>query len=109
MTNISFVRTEMLGEKTPPTANVGIIGWIRANLFSSASNTALTLVALWAIYSLLSGLLPWVFEGVWSGGSLSACRAVVGALHGEGADAACWAVINERFRQLMFGFYPSDL
>ena len=109
MTDLSYVRTQMLDEKAPPGSNVGIIGWMRNNLFSSVLNSVLTIAAFSAIYFLLAGLLPWVFQGVWTGGSLSACRAVVGAFHGEGADAACWAVINERFRQLVFGFYPADL
>ena len=109
MTELSYVRTQMLDEKAPPASGVGIIGWMRNNLFSSVLNTILTLAAIYSIYLLLAGLLPWVFQGVWTGGSLSACRAVVGAVNGEGADAACWAVINERFRQLVFGFYPADL
>ncbi len=108
-TEISFVRTEMLQEQAPPALNVGLVGWVRGNLFPDVLSGILTVVALYLIYSLLSGLLPWVFGGVWNAGSLSECREIIAAAHGEGAEAACWAVIHERFWQLMYGFYPDHL
>jgi general L-amino acid transport system permease protein len=40
---------------------------------------------------------------------LSACREIIVAAHGEGATGACWAVINERLNQFLFGFYPPEL
>ena len=105
----SFVRTEMLQEKTPPPLNVGALGWIRANLFPNALSSILTVVALYLIYTLLSALLPWVFGGVWNASSLSECREILAASGRNGTDAACWAVIHERFWQLMYGFYPEHL
>jgi len=109
MSDASYVRTEMLPEKAAPVANVGIIGWLRSNLFSGWVNSILTIVSIIAIYYLLQGILPWIFRGVWNAGSLNECREIIAATYGEGVDAACWAVINERFLQLMYGFYPSDL
>ena len=38
MSDISYVRTEMLGEKPPPASSVGIQGWAKENLFSSVGN-----------------------------------------------------------------------
>ena len=108
-TDQSYVRTQMLSEKAPPVTNVGIIGWLRNNLFSSPMNIILSLLAIVAVFMVLSALLPWIFGGVWNAGSLSECRAVLLETHGEQTDRACWGVIHERFWQLMYGFYPSDL
>ncbi|HFD86718.1 MAG TPA: amino acid ABC transporter permease [Gammaproteobacteria bacterium] len=107
--SIEFVRSEMLGEKPPPLTSVGVIGWMRQNLFSDLLSTFLTLVALYLIYSVLAGVLPWMFRGVWEAGSLGECREIIADKYGEGVAAACWAVIRERFWQLMYGFYPSHL
>ncbi len=105
----SYVRTEMLGEKSPPVSNVGIIGWMKNNLFSSPLNIILSLLAIVAIYFVLAALLPWVFGGVWNATSLNECRAILLEIHGEPVHRACWGVIHERFWQLMYGFYPNDL
>ncbi len=106
----SYVRTEMLTEQSPPSTNVGIIGWVRANLFSSPLNIFLSLLAIYAIYSVLVFILPWVFGGVWNATSLTECRIVIAEAIGDSNHAAraCWGVIHERFWQLMYGFYPSD-
>ncbi|MGB8623934.1 MAG: amino acid ABC transporter permease, partial [Paracoccaceae bacterium] len=109
MTDLSFVRREMLPEKTPPTTSVGVIGWLRGNLFLGPWNSILTLVALFAVYMVLKDILPWTFRGVWNASSLDQCREIIKATYGPDVSAACWAVIHERFHQLMFGFYPQEL
>lgn len=107
MSDVSFVRTEMLPEKAPPATSVGAIGWARENLFSGWFNTALTLISLAVIFYVLSHILPWVLSPTWSGTSLNECREILaGASHDGGA---CWGVIRERWIQLLFGFYPSEL
>ncbi len=102
-----YVRSEMLPEKAPPPTSVGIIGWMRENLFSDLLSTFLTLAAIFLIYSVLAGVLPWMLNGVWNATSLNECREILNQ-RGE-ADGACWAVIHERFWQLMYGFYPDNL
>lgn len=98
-----FVRHDQLPPQAPPASQSGVIGWMRANLFSSISNSILTLVTLWAIYALLSAILPWIFNGVWDATSIRDCRDQL-----QGVQAACWAVIEERWPQLIFGNYPSE-
>ncbi|SDW80644.1 L-glutamine ABC transporter membrane protein /L-glutamate ABC transporter membrane protein /L-aspartate ABC transporter membrane protein /L-asparagine ABC transporter membrane protein [Ruegeria halocynthiae] len=109
MSDVSFVRTEMLPEQAPPASEVGPIGWIRHNLFSGWFNSILTLVSLYAIYYVLSGVLPWTFQSVWNADSLNQCREIMMAKWGSTHGHACWAVINDRWLQLLFGFYPSHL
>ncbi|MCP5073471.1 MAG: amino acid ABC transporter permease [Rhodobacteraceae bacterium] len=110
MSDISFVRTEMLPEQAPPTAASGPVKWARENLFSGVTSSVLTLLALYFLYSVLSGVLPWVFQSSWTASSLQDCRAMVSATYGiEGDHGACWSVIRERYLQLFYGFYPSEL
>ncbi len=105
MSDVSFVRTEILPEKSPPASTVGIIGWAHHRLFSSYLNSAITVVALTAIFMLLKGLLPWFFSPTWSAGSLGECREMIAE---AGYGGACWGVIRDRWIQLIFGFYPSE-
>jgi general L-amino acid transport system permease protein len=96
----TFVRDTMLPPAPPPVSQTGWVLWARENLFSSWLNTLLTLVSLFAIWFLLSGLLPWVFDATWFASSRKECLAA-----GEGG---CFAVITERWPQLFFGFYPAE-
>lgn len=108
-THTPFVRTEMLPPVPPPAQAGGVLAWLRANLFSSWLNAALTLIALWLIWTLVAGIVPWAVRGVWDARSLSGCREVRDALYGPDVSAACWAVIADRWQQLLFGFYPRAL
>jgi len=74
--------------------------WLRANLFSSAGN-ALTTVLVIALIAWLGGMfLEWaVLDATWGKVGVAACNAMNG--HG-----ACWAVVAEKWRQMLFGIYP---
>ena len=104
-----FVRREMLPESPAPTGNTGIILWVRENLFNGPFNSILTVVLLVAIYSVLNSILSWALQSSWTANSLSECREVINAAYGEDVHGACWAVIRDRFLQLIYGFYPSEL
>ena len=73
----------MLAEQPPPATSVGLIGWARANLFSNWINTAVTLICIWFIWYVLSGVLPWVFQSVWNAESLTECREIMTATWGD--------------------------
>ncbi len=104
----SYVRTEMLPESPPPLTESGIVKWVKENLFSGWINSLLTVVSLYVIYVCLSHIIPWVFQSVWNAGSLTECREIAQEAYGH-THGACWAVIKERWHQLLFGFYPQDL
>jgi len=106
--NTSFVRSEMLPQEAPPINAAGPVKWLRENLFSSWLNTILTLVSLYIVYWVLSHVTGWLVLGIWDADSLSECRTIRDELYGEGASVACWAVLSDRWDQLMFGFYPSE-
>ncbi|WP_204113246.1 amino acid ABC transporter permease [Shimia biformata] len=106
MSDTSFVRTEMLPEKDPPATSVGAIGWARANLFDGWFNSVLTILSLAFIWYVLAGVIPWVFQSVWNATSLTECREIMSETWGSTHGHACWGVINDRWLQLLYGFYP---
>ena len=107
-TDLSYVRKEMLPEQSPPVTEKGVIKWIRENLFSGWMNILLTVISLFVIYFALSLVLPWAFGGVWNAGSLTECREVLFSFYKGSHGGACWAVIEDRWLQIMFGFYPPE-
>ncbi len=108
MSETAYVRTSMLGSQPPPKSEAGALGWIRANLFDGWLNSVLTILSLLAIFFVLYGWLPWIIQSSWTANSLNECRASIIERYGEGAHGACWAVIRERYLQLLYGFYPSE-
>lgn len=106
---VHFVRDTMLPPAPPPQRQSGAILWLRENLFSGPLNIALTLISLFIIWYLVSGITPWLMHGVWRANNLSECRSIIQAAYGEGATGACWAMIRERWNQFLFGFYPPEL
>ncbi|MFG6561727.1 MULTISPECIES: amino acid ABC transporter permease [unclassified Sulfitobacter] len=102
--SIAFVRETSLPPAAPPDKVGGPLKWVKDNLFPTWANAILTIVALYFLYLLLSGSLPWLLNGVWSASSLSECREIL-----DGTTGACFSVLSERWHQLLFGFkYPSD-
>ncbi|WGR90991.1 amino acid ABC transporter permease [Bradyrhizobium sp. ISRA443] len=81
-----------------------IVAWLRANLFRSIPSTVVTLLLVFVIGKAAVGFWQWgVANAIWHvpGSDSSACRAA----HGLGA---CWAVIPEKYRFILFGTYPFD-
>ena len=103
MSQEPYVRTEMLSEQPAPLGQTGILRWMRDNLFSSVLNSILSIFAMLFVAYALSKLLPWAIQPSWSSDSLGTCQ------EDPNITGACWGVIRDRFNQLMFGFYPSEL
>jgi len=87
----------------PPPSTVGVQGWVRSNLISSPVNTALTVFAIYLVYSLVPPVLNYfIFDAVWAGDTSDVCRNEQGGIIG----AACWPFVSVWFKQLMYGRYP---
>lgn len=83
----------------PPRTSVGVIGWLRANLFNSWFNSLLTLVILYAFYNVIPPFVRWAFiDSLWTSTGQE-CLA---------ADGACWSIIPANIRFILFGFYPYE-
>ena len=100
--------------RKPPITQVGIVRWLRVNLFSSPINVGLTLASLYMLYIIIPPILSWmVFDANFNFGKFS----IFGFEFGEvmatndncGRAAACWPFIYEKFDMFIYGFYPRDL
>jgi general L-amino acid transport system permease protein len=99
--DLLFVRKEEEPVLAPPASEVGAIGWLRANLFSSVTNTILTIIGIAFVFWTVPPIFDWaVVHAVWSGQDREACT-VPGA-------GACWAFVRAKFAQFMYGRYPID-
>ncbi|MGR3320842.1 MAG: amino acid ABC transporter permease [Pseudooceanicola sp.] len=102
--SVGYVQRSQIPPAPPPAAETGAFKWVRENLFSSVANSIMTVLGLLAIFALLQWALPWLVNSVWDAPSLTACRE---QMAGEGG--ACFAVLMERWNQLLFGFkYPAS-
>ncbi len=107
---IAYVADAIAPEAPPPALSVGPIHWARENLFSSPLNAGLTVISIMVLALGLPPLIDWaILKSVWNASSLQECRQIIAAEFGEGQSGACWAIINERFDQLIYGFYPPEL
>jgi general L-amino acid transport system permease protein len=80
------------------------IRWLRTNLFSSIPSTVISLLLIFLLAKACLAFVQWGFwNAIWTvpGNQTAACRAI----HGLGA---CWAVIPEKYRFILFGTYPYD-
>ncbi|NOZ29905.1 MAG: amino acid ABC transporter permease [Chloroflexi bacterium] len=68
----------------PPITSLGVIGWLRQNLFSSWYNTLLTFFSAWLLYVILTNFLHWALT------------------------VARWDVVTANLRLFMVGQYPPD-
>jgi len=101
----AFVATAPSPALPPPVAASGAIGWLRANLFSTPYNAALTLICgllvVWVAHWLTNFLL---IDAVWSGADRQACLATPG----RPEVGACWAFIRTYINFFLYGSYPVD-
>jgi general L-amino acid transport system permease protein len=87
-------------EIKPPVVHVGVIGWIRKNLFNNWYNSLLTVVTIFFLLKIVPPFIRWAFiDSVWNTPS-QACRHAAGA---------CWSIIPHNYRFIIFGFFPYNL
>ncbi|SNB60791.1 amino acid ABC transporter membrane protein 2, PAAT family [Arboricoccus pini] len=88
--------------EAPPRGSSGAFVWVRKNLFGSIFSSILTLVICGLIIWFVPSLVEWaLIKAVWPGAGADACRAASG-------EGACWAVIGDKWRLIIFGRYPFD-
>ena len=83
----------------PPVTRIGVIGWVRANLFSSVFNSFLTVVTIYVLWKIVPGLIRWAFiDSSWTTTGAE-CRV---------AGGACWSIVTKNLRFIIFGFFPYE-
>lgn len=92
-----FVQQTPAEDLKPPITSIGVLGWIKSNLFNGFFNSLLTLVTLFLLWKTVPPLIRWAFiDSAWNTTG-AVCREVSGA---------CWSIIKTNFRFIIFGFYP---
>jgi len=82
-----------------PSGTVGVVHWLRENLFSSISNTVTTILIFIALGYLLPPLFDWLFVSAdWAGMTQEACD----------KTGACWVFVKVWLKQFVYGSYPDD-
>ena len=79
MTDIDTPQTDQ-----PPRTDVGVLGWLKQNLFSNWLNTLLTILLVVAVFYFARGIFNWIFF------------------------EANWRVITSNYRVLTWGRYPEE-
>jgi general L-amino acid transport system permease protein len=86
-----------------PDLSTGLIGWLRVNLFSSPSNTMLTILGITIIYLTIPPIIRWaILDATWRGDSRGVCDEAAAI----GQTGACWSFIKVRLGVFTYGFYP---
>src|SRR6185312_3721880 len=108
-TAVTVGTIEPVARSRPPPGIVGPWAWARANLFNSWLSTAITLALVYIILRLAVSLVDWAFvHAIWhvpysdkGVPDTSSCQRAKGI-------GACWAVIADKYRLILFGRYPYD-
>ena len=83
----------------PPIIELGLMGWLRKNLFSSWYNSILTILGLYLLYVLIPPLINWIFiDANFVGTTRDDCT----------KDGACWIFIQENIKLVFYGLYPTE-
>ena len=85
--------------RPPPPLHYGLLGWLRANLFADPLSAGLTVAAAALLWLAAPPLLDWaLWSADFRGASGDDC----------GGAGACWAWVDQRLHQFLYGFYPAD-
>jgi general L-amino acid transport system permease protein len=100
---VQFLRQAPADSLPPPPSRAGVFHWLRANLFSSPFNIALTLICILFIAWIVPPFLRFfVINATWSGNDREACL----ASPANPQAGACWAFVRVWLSYFVYGFYP---
>jgi len=89
-----------IAARPAPVKTTGLVPWIRANLFGDWKTSAGTLILGGFLLWIVPQMLGWaLLRAAWAPNA-DACR-----VDGVGA---CWGVITEKYRLIIFGRYPFE-
>ena len=95
--------------RKPPVVSIGILSWIRINLFSTWYNTLFSILGIYILYLTVPPLFQWaILDAVWTGEDRTACE-----WYDEDKvkyrAGACWLMVKVYFNFFTYGFYPDEL
>jgi general L-amino acid transport system permease protein len=108
MSDITIDTPASSAPRKPPISQVGAIAWVRQNLFANWLSTAVTLALAYLIVRWTLGFVEWAFvNAIWDVPSVNGQPQTQACRDNKGVGA-CWAVITEKHRFILFGTYPFD-
>ena len=84
-----------------PVRTEGFVPWVKRNLFADWKNGLTTVLLVALALALLPGLVHWGLTQAVFPANAEACHAARGS-------GACWGVIAEKWRVIIFGRYPFE-
>lgn len=85
-------------EIKPPATSIGVLGWMKANLFNSLFNSVITILIAFFLWKIIYPFFSWAFiNSTWLPDTA------------PNPDGAVWSVITANFKFIIFGFYPNEL
>ena len=90
-----------IAPRPAPVATEGLVPWIRRNLFGNLPSAVVTVLMLALAAWLLPKLIGWAIVNAVAVANADQCQAARGI-------GACWGVITEKYRLIIFGRYPFD-
>ncbi|MEO6014498.1 MAG: amino acid ABC transporter permease [Devosia sp.] len=97
---IFYIRETEAERLPPPGRSTGVVYWLRANLFSSISNTILTIVTVLFLFWLLPLVYNFLIGKAVFTGTMDDCRVET--------FGACWVFVARRVNFMLYAFYPID-
>ena len=92
--------TQLVSTEKAPASSVGVFAWMRSQLFSSPINSLLTILSVWLLLATVPAMVDWfLISANATASTADECRKSTGA---------CWAMIVEKHRLILFGLYPYD-
>jgi general L-amino acid transport system permease protein len=89
-----------IAPRPAPVRTEGFVAWVRLNLFRDVPTSLMTIIVVAALLATIPPLLGWaLFRASWLP-NFDACR-----VDGVGA---CWGVVAEKYRIILFGRYPFE-
>ena len=92
---------EPIAARPAPVKTEGLVPWIRRNLFANWLSTVTTVAAVALFVYWLPGIADWaLFQAIF--------RPDAGVCQAARGSGACWGVVAEKYRLIIFGYYPYD-
>ena len=92
---------QVIPSRPAPVATEGVLPWLKRNLFADWKNTLGTIVVVALFVRYLPPFFDWAVWNAVARPDNAACRALDHA-------GACWGVVAEKYRLILFGRYPYE-
>jgi len=92
---------EPIAARPAPSRTTGVAAWARRNLFGDWSSSIATIVAVVVLFLVVPPLWRWAVTQAVFAADEQACQAARGI-------GACWGVVTEKWRVIIFGRYPYE-